>query len=85
MVQLSKIFSGFALHIQPFKDQGWSYRKHPSLGSVRTDASRGATAPWFQMSILVTAEYALNIFTHPCCFERIPREGTSSTGEKDAD
>lgn len=28
IVQLSKIFSAFALRVQPFKDQGLSYRKH---------------------------------------------------------
>lgn len=49
---------------------------------MRIDWSHGATAPWFQMSILVTAEYTLNIFTHPCYFEKIPGEGTPSTGEK---
>lgn len=34
------------------------------------------------MSVRVTAEYTLNIFTHPCYFEKIPGEGMPSTGEK---
>ena len=75
-----RFFSAFAQCFQPFRDQGGSYRKHPSMGSVRTDCSHSATAPGFQMSVLVTAEYTLNIFTRPCCFEKIPGEGTPSTG-----
>lgn len=49
---------------------------------MRIDWSHSATALWLQMSILVTAEYTLNIFTHPCWSEKIPGEGMPSTGEK---
>lgn len=49
---------------------------------MRIDWSHSATALWLQMSVLVAAEYTLNIFTHPCWSEKIPGEGTPSTGEK---
>lgn len=66
MVQLSKIFSAFALRVLPFKYQGLKYRKHPHIASMNIDWSHSTTAPWFQMPVLVTAGCILRIFIHPC-------------------
>lgn len=69
---LVNIYFGSFLNGSAIKDFLWFCSIHsafqrPGLELQKTSlvgASHGATAPWFQMSILVTAEYTLNIFTH---------------------